>query len=223
MIRADLHDELALCARCAVGDREALSAFDARYGREISTALQRMRLSPSMVDDVKQRIYEKLFVASKDAPPKIAAYRGDGTLGAWLRVVVVRTALNAMRGRLDLPLDDDTPTVLADPDDPERALMKLTYRAELEGAFREALSSLDARDRELLRHVFVEGLDPGKVGRLYRVHRTTAMRWIVAARQALRARLRATLAERLRVEDGELDSIIRLVDRFELSPSALER
>jgi RNA polymerase sigma-70 factor, ECF subfamily len=209
---AALDEDRALAAACAVGDAAALAKFDTRFAAEVAITLRRMRLGDEAVAEVKQRVYERLFVAAPGARPRIAEYQGRGNLGGWLRVVVVRTALNFLRERADLPLDDALLAGLAAPGDPELELMKQKYRGEFQDSFKAALATLDAREQNLLRHVVIDGLDPGRIGKLYQVHRTTAMRWIDAAKQALLDRTRAGLMAKLRIGVDELDSIMRLIE-----------
>src|SRR5262249_41683920 len=76
---------------------------------------------------------------------------------------------------------------------------KRVYRREFELAFREAVQSLSDRERILVRQHFLDGVSVNDLGRLYRVHRATAGRWLERARDALLAATRARLMARLAV------------------------
>lgn len=218
--------DLDLCAACAAGDAAALARFDDEHGRLIDAVLARMRLPAAAAADVKQRIYQRLFVAGADGRPRIGEYAGRGDLKTWLRVVVVRTALNFLREADQPALADSVLERVAAPGpDPEVELMKRAYRAEFKEAFRDALDRLPLRERNLLRHVFVDGLSLDQVGGLYHVHRTTALRWMAHAEKSLLGRTRQALMRRLRVGAGEIDSVMRLIaSQLEVGlESALEK
>jgi RNA polymerase sigma-70 factor (ECF subfamily) len=103
-------------------------------------------------------------------------------------------------------------------DDPELSYMKELYRESFRAAFRAALDGLGAREKNLLRQHFVDGLGIDALGRMYGVHRATAARWVQSAREALLAATRREFAARTRVSKRECDSLLRLVQsRFDVT------
>ncbi len=80
-----------------------------------------------------------------------------------------------------------------------------------EGYMHVALATLSVRDRNLLRQYLVDRLTIDQLGRLYRVHRVTASRWVNRAREAFVAATLLALRRRLRVTRSELDSVLRLL------------
>src|SRR5205823_6435332 len=102
----------------------------------------------------------------------------------------------------------DLPAVAADPVLEE---LKAKYRAELANAFRIALDALSKRDRTLMRYQLVDGLTIDDIGKLHRVHRATAARWLSAIRDGLVEHTRALLAAALGVDSVEAASIVRMV------------
>jgi RNA polymerase sigma-70 factor (ECF subfamily) len=134
-------------------------------------------------------------------------------LSAWLRVVVARVVLNVTqtaearlgRGEATEPLEE------ALHDDPELLLLKRRYGAELKAAVAAALEGLPARDRNLLRYAVIDGLTTEQLAAMHGVHRATAVRWLAAARSALRGAVRRGLAARLGISDSEVHSLVRLV------------
>jgi RNA polymerase sigma-70 factor, ECF subfamily len=207
--------DLFLACACGERDPAALAAFEAAYAVEIGAVLAKMRALGPAADELRQRLRQKLFVDGA-----IAEYAGSGELRSWLRVVLVRLALNARRDeKRHVTLEDGMLLSLAVPaDDPELEIMKRAYRRELEGALQEAVQSLPAREKNLLYLHFVDGLPIERLGALHRVHRTTASRWLASAQQALLAGTRRALMARLAVGRAELDSILRLIQsRIELN------
>jgi RNA polymerase sigma-70 factor, ECF subfamily len=206
--------DLYLACACACGDASAVALFDARYMNEVVIALSRMRLSAAQVDEVKQLVRQRLFVAAASEPGKIAEYSGRGDLRRWVRTVALRTCLNLLRkGKAEVLVGDDQ--VLANlavaGDDPELAYMKQRYRGDFKQAFVDTLAALSARDQTLLRYHHVDSLNIDEIGAIYRVHRVTAYRWLEKAREALVIGIQQRLKERLRLDQGELDSVLRLI------------
>jgi RNA polymerase sigma-70 factor (ECF subfamily) len=167
-------------------------------------------------EDALQVVRTKLFVGdgSRDGTPKIADYRGRGSLAGWVRVVAVRTALTLRRGARRAERREANDDALLDVPgalDVELDHLKTRYRGELQAALRRALSSLTARERNLLRMHFIEGLSVDDLGALHRVHRATAARWIVSIRERLFDAIREDLTHRLGIDRSEFDSLVALV------------
>jgi RNA polymerase sigma-70 factor (ECF subfamily) len=205
--------DLYLACACALGDPAALAAFEATYFGDIGPALARMTRAPISKDDVAQEARRTLFLPRERTPPQIALYAGRGDLRNWTRAALVRIILNLVtRSPREVPAPSDlldaVPSAGADP---ELAHMKEVYRAEFREAFSLATASLSSRERNLLRHAFVDGLGIDEVGALFGVHRATAARWLAAARAKLLGHVRKHLLQKLAVNESELASIMRLI------------
>src|SRR5205809_336497 len=72
-------------------------------------------------------------------------------------------------------------------------------------AFAAALATLTARDRNLLRQMYLYGATVDELGVLYAVHRATAARWIAQIRDTLLRRTRGHIGDALRLTGDELD------------------
>ena len=106
--------------------------------------------------------------------------------------------------------------------DPEIELLEARYRGEFRAALREAMAALSPRQRALLRFTFVERLTPARLGVMYGVHRTTAMRWVEAAQEEVLSRTRAMMVDRLHLSPSECDRIFALVkSRLDISLTSL--
>jgi RNA polymerase sigma-70 factor (ECF subfamily) len=205
--------DLWLALACARGDARALRAFEDRYGREIPAALSRMRAKEERIDEVKQHVMEKLFVAREGALPKIADYSGRGPLVAWLRAVVVHAAVSIERkdrleprpaGDDDEPLADDAAV------DPELDRIRARYAPAFKEAFHESLARLTSQERNVLRLHIVDGLNIGQIGQAYGVHRATVGRWIAAAREKLIGGTEEALRAKFGANEAEVRSLTRL-------------
>jgi RNA polymerase sigma-70 factor (ECF subfamily) len=202
--------DLYLACACARGDEVAIEAFSTRYLRSLAPALRRFDPSNAFADEVSQAIREKLLVRRGDSLPRIAEFRGRGTLAAWVRIAATRTALR-MRRR-ERPALDEVGDVAIAPDLPaDVEYLRRRYRPEFEAALRAALAALSDRSRTLLRLHHVDGLSIDKIGAHYGVHRATAARWVAAARGELLEGTRRRASERLGVGRTELVSLMRVV------------
>jgi RNA polymerase sigma-70 factor (ECF subfamily) len=214
-------NDLYLTCACARGDGAALAAFERAYFREIDHAIRRHggRAVPP-VDEVRQLVRHKLFVAEPGRRPKIADYSGRGDLRSWFRVAVSRVILNlSTRPGPEVPFEADLlEGLLGGSATPELEHARLAYRAEFRAAFDEAFGGLDDRDRALLRYAFCENLTVEAIGALHGVHKTTAARWVVRAHQTLLDSVRTSLMQRLQLGETELASVLRAFgSRLDLS------
>ena len=213
--RARVEDLFISCAcgstKAPARDR-ALAIIEERYLPDVDGALHKMGLPADRIGEVKQGLRDLLFVGTKETPARIREYRGTGDLRAWMRVTAMRAALKLLRkDARETSSDDALMDAHAKDDDPELAYMKAAYRAAFKSAFQEALESLQARERTLLKQQIVDGLGIDELGALYQVHRATAARWVASAREKLLSRTRRTFMLRARITSDECESIMRLV------------
>lgn len=212
--------DLYLACACALGVVGAADRFRDTYAPELA---QRLRSSDaSGVDgaDLLQIVLERVLVRDGESPPRIAEYRGGGSLRAWLRVVAFRVRINARRNTGDHvdPLPDRFDAALADELDPELEYLKAHYRAAFRTALGEALEKLSARERNLLRMHAIHGLSATGVAAVFHVHRATAKRWLADVRDTVLEATRARLMASLEIDTSELDSVMRLIaSRLEAS------
>lgn len=204
--------DLYLTCACADSHPGAFEALDALIGRAVVTAAHAARAAASVRDDAAQVVRTLLLLPRAERPPAILDYTGRGPLAGWLRIIATREVVRlARRSGREVELGD---ALLADPglgDDPVLRGLKERYRQELADAFRAALAALGPKERTLLRYQLIDGLGIDDIGAILRVHRATAARRLARVRDLLVADTRARLAERLRIADDEVESIIRLV------------
>lgn len=215
--------DLFLACACARSLPAAAAAFERLCAPAMAMSLARFDLGAIQPDDIKQQLRTKLLVADADREPKIAQYSGRGELKAWVGVAAVREALQMLRRprREVLTDNEDVVDVLlaqAGPGDQEIAQLRCTYRAEFKAAFEQAVVAMEPRERNLLRYRYLEDLNIDEIGVIYGIHRATAARQLIKARERLLALVRDLLMQRLRISEHTFDSIARLMDsNLELS------
>jgi len=200
-----------LAFACVRGEARALDALDAHVLSQVGTWLPREE--PSLVDELRQLLRQRLLVPVDAAPPKLASYSGRGPLGQWARAVALRLHIDWRRAApRELPMEA-APVALAERlgADPELAFIRERHQEDFRVAFRAALGRLEARERNLLRLHHVHGLSMDAVSATYQAPRSTVARWIARARERLLALTREELTARLGLTPDELDSLLRLV------------
>ena len=202
--------ELLVAFGCACGDAETIASFERDFLPASAAAARRLSGDLVFVDEVVQQARVKILVGN---PPRIAGFNGRGSLEGWVRTLSLRVALDLKRaGTPAVDASDDILDGLAAPEvSPELLLLKASYRADLKAAFEHALSTLDKRERSVLRLSALEGLSIDEIGAVYGAHRASAARWIVAAREKLLEETRKALALKLGLPDAELDSLLGLL------------
>jgi RNA polymerase sigma-70 factor, ECF subfamily len=205
--------DLYLACACARGDEHAISAFEREYLSAMDDVLERIRISGAAIDEAKQIVRHRLFIAEAGKLPHIVEYAGRGDLKRWVRVAAVREAFRVTRQtRVALGSGDAMLEAIAAPGhDLELGFMKRTYGQAFEIALRQAVDSLPARDRNLLRYYFAKGLSIDKLGVLYRIHRATAARQVQKVSAELVTRTRDQLVANLGIAGADVSSVLRLV------------
>jgi RNA polymerase sigma-70 factor, ECF subfamily len=212
-VRALRAADLYLACACAGGDPAAIAAFERTYFGEIAAAAARYRAGSAITADVTAELRALFFVAAPPRAAGIADFAGRGDLRGWVRVAATRAVLHRVKKvRRELAVTDESLfDVLSPADDPELGYLADLYRQEFAAAFSTALAAASERDRSLLRYSLLEGLTIDEIGGLHGVHRSTAARWLEAARDGILERTRDDLKRRLRAGSTEVDSLIRLV------------
>lgn len=221
--------DLALAWSVGRGDPVAARRFEEHVGGEIVAAARAIDRDPAFIDEVSQRTRIRLIVGEGSAPPRVTTYRGAGPLRAWVSIAAQRVALNAKRAAKTTAggphAGDDVLADLVDREpDPELRHLKALYRTEFREALVGALAKLSDRFRAVLRLRFVEGLELRQIGTLYRVHESTASRWVSAALEDIARETRSQLVARLSITNDTADSVARMVhSQLDLSIARLLR
>ena len=176
-------EDFALGVACVDKLPGAITLVDRLCGGAVVAAVARVDRNPELRDEVRQILWQRLFVGTAAQAPRILSYAGRGPLAGWVAVAAQRIALDLRR--------DAARTVAADPgadqllpsnDHPEADYLRARYRAEFETAVSEALIALPDRDRLLLRLTTVSGLSHEQIANIYKVNQSTVSRWIARAR-----------------------------------------
>lgn len=210
--------DLYLAWACAEKDVTALSYFERLFLPAVDGYVGRLGLAPSVVDDVRQELRIRLLVGEE---PRIGQYSGRGPLSAWVRMAAIRVALTLLERDEVRSRARDVSALRAlagDTTSPELAAVRNRHASAFQAALERSLDGLSARDKTLLRMHFIDQLNIEGIGRIYRVHRATVARWLVAIRQLVLENLRSELKLDLRATTSEFRSMLAVVrDDLDLS------
>jgi RNA polymerase sigma-70 factor (ECF subfamily) len=197
----------------------AIAAVEQLYLTQVGTFIAHLRPAESVVDEVRQRLRERLLMGGRDQRPKLLDYSGRGTLGGFIRVSAIRMALDVIeaeeaRHRPEPPEDN----LLAQTVDPELFAIHKRHLPQLHEAFRGALTSLDARERNLMRFFLVDGLNIARIGKLIGKSRATVGRMVVDCRAKLLSETRRRFSLLTGAPEADAASLIRFLrSRLEVS------
>ncbi len=205
--------ELALAVATAAGSTRAITELERAHAAMLDATCRRFAGHGHGVDDLRQLLRAKLFVADAGEPPRITLYNGQGSLGNWLRVTATRLFIDLGRrkDRQREVSEDPSELEIVEPVDLELELVKTEYRSAVAAAMVEAARELPAGDRHLLRQHLAAGLTIDQLAAVLGIHRATVARRIARARDALATRTRELVAETLKLDDRELGELFGLV------------
>lgn len=166
----------------ASAERHAFEALVRRYQRDVYGIALSVLGDPDLAWDAAQECFLKLY-------RRLATYRGEAPLKAWLSRVALHVALDLRRGRLRIPevgLEDRALCSL--PDDAHRP----DERAALSEDGRrlgEAWSSLGEMHQAILSLRELEGLSYAEIAQALEIPVGTVMSRLFYARRTLRERM----------------------------------
>lgn len=215
------HDDLALAHAAAGGDATAIAAFEAKFEPAIASVCRRFASTNHGEDDLRQILRDKLLVGET---PALATYDGRGSLGTWVKVIATRLFIDLGRRKdraRELADDVAVERALA-PEDVGLELIKAEYRAAVLAALARAVAMLDRAERHLLRQHLVAGMSIDQLAAALGIHRATAARRIVTAREHLIEATRTQLASALDLSAHDMAEMFALViSKLELTMRTL--
>jgi RNA polymerase sigma-70 factor (ECF subfamily) len=212
--------DLELARAMLSGEPAALAALEALLAKT-GGVLVPMGLDAAAQDELRQRLRAKLLVGRG-----LERFAGRGSLSSFLKAAAAREAITLLReqaSRHKGPTDEGDAALEALTEaaaDPERRAVQAEHRALFKESFAAAVAALSPRERTLLRQHLLDGLTVDALAPLYRVHRATAARWLVAVREKVLASTQAELAARAGLRGDALPDLLTAIrSRLDLSLS----
>lgn len=167
--------EQRLVAACKRGKRLAQRELYDRYASAMLNTAHRILNDREEARDVLQEAFLKVFL-------RIEQYRSESTLGAWIKRIVVNTALNQLKKRsLDLQtLSEDQSAVPAEPDRHVQEPRNLQIALD-------ALAALPDGYRTVVTLYLLEGYDHAEIAEILGISRSTSLSQYTRGKRKLQA------------------------------------
>ncbi|MGQ0505399.1 MAG: sigma-70 family RNA polymerase sigma factor [Myxococcaceae bacterium] len=205
------HADIFLSLAALSGDAVALAELEQRTVAQCARVARRMRLSSTDADELVQAVRMRLLVSGESELPKLQEYSGRGPLALWIRSMAVRLALNAQRGKHEIPLSAEVwQRWPADGLDAELSLLRARFKADFKEAFDGAFGVLTVPERNLLRLHLLDDLTIDSLAVLEGAHRATVARRIVRGKAILEKETKRRLCQKLRISLDEIEELMLL-------------
>lgn len=168
-----------LVERCLKGDRKASYEFYRLYSKAMFNVTMRIVADYDEAQDVLQEVFVKAF-------RNLHTFRGDSTLGAWLKRITVHTSLLHLRQKKQmLSLDEKHEQTLADlPPPPSEG--EVDHFPHPPDAVRRAIQLLPEGYRVVLSLYLLEGYDHAEIAEVLGISEGTSKSQYNRAKARLR-------------------------------------
>jgi RNA polymerase sigma-70 factor, ECF subfamily len=209
--------DLFLAYACSNGNKAALAIFSREFAADLRAIGRKLGVNDSDLDDIRQKLWNKLFLGDGGQSKRILEYRGTGGLRNWYRVLAARVVLDEMRKNKrdenhQMALGNNALWIAVPDADPEIANIRNKYRDAFRAAFEGAARALEPGERNILRCHYLMGMSTEQLAEAFGFHKATAARHVVRARGKLLQLTRERVQSQLGANSGELDSVMRLFD-----------
>ena len=169
----------ALVDRCKNGDRRAEPELYQRYAQGMYKVAVQMLRDPMEAEDVVQVAFTKAF-------RRLHTYKGDASFGAWLKRIVVNTAINHMKKRkLEyFSLEENHHNHSEDTPQDEALRIDMTQ-------IQWAIQQLPVGYQKVFTLYQLEGYDHGEISNILDISEATSKSQFCRAKKKLREMLTA--------------------------------
>jgi RNA polymerase sigma-70 factor, ECF subfamily len=199
--------DVVLAAACVAGNARAVTHFEHRYIARIPSMICGLRPPRHVVGEIQQRVRERLLCATEERCAKLSEYAARGSLMGFVRIVATREALMERRRVKRERRANEEPNPVVH-ENIALAIFRSRHEVVVQQALEGAVAALDARERDALRLSYFEELSIDQIGKVYRVHRATAARWVTRARSRVRELTQSMMQRRLRLDDSETQTLL---------------
>lgn len=173
--------ETSLIASCLKGDRQAQFTLYKRYCDAMYNVCYRMLGHEAEAEDALQEAFTDIF-------QKLDTFRGESSLGAWIKRIVINHCLNVFkRRRLHLEEIKETTGEIPDEaytEDDDEVIYEVNR-------VRQAMMNLPDGYRQVLTLYLIEGYDHGEIAQILGIQETGSKSQYSRAKARLREMLKA--------------------------------
>lgn len=192
-------DDLCLIIACEKGDEKAWNDLVKNYDSTVKSAARKISNNAEDAEDLASSIWAELYGLKHDKDgklkTKLSYYSGRGSLAGWLRAVVSQLAIDGFRktskfvqieesrefenlANESSENSNNAKLVHANSNPEENFSAKQTQK-DVSNALRQAMSSLEAEDKLILKLYYFDDLKLKDIGNALGFHEATASRKIV--------------------------------------------
>lgn len=216
-------DDLCLVIACEKGDEKAWEDLVANFDSTVKSAARKFASNTEDTDDLASSIWAELYGLRQDADgnkkSKLAYYSGRGSLAGWLRAVVSQLAVDQFRKQskfvqieenrefenLANEASENTNNhVVSHSENPEEILTEKQTAGDVAAAVREAIKSLGAEDRLIMKLYYFDDLKLKDIANTFGYHEATASRKLVRVQTDIRKSVEKSLRDQHGWTDGEV-------------------
>jgi RNA polymerase sigma-70 factor, ECF subfamily len=205
--------DLALACACRAGNAAAWEHFMAQFRPELYRAARAIA-GEAQGRELADSLYAELYGLQTREGERRSLFEyfyGRSKLATWLRAILAQRHVDEWRrSRKTESLDEDE-SAQTMPNKPRSSAANSVpdpdrerYLALLQAAMKDALASLEPRQRLHLAYYYVDGLTLAQIGRLLGEHEATVSRKLERVRRELRRRIDAALREKKRLSEAQV-------------------
>ncbi|MEM9143576.1 MAG: RNA polymerase sigma factor [Bacteroidota bacterium] len=164
--------------QCKANDRKAQMALYERYCQGMFHVAMRFLHNADDAEDVVQEAFIKAF-------QKMGQYRGEVSIGAWIKKIVVHKSIDFLKSKKQqhVPLDETYMQVARETDwevDDQVTLDQVKW----------AMEQLPEKYKYVVMMYLVEGLDHGEIAGILQISETASRTRLLRGKEQLRKRLK---------------------------------
>jgi len=172
--------ELELIQSCILQDRKAQKLLYEQYHRKLFAVSMRYARSRADAEDILQDAFIKIF-------QYLAQFRHDCPLNAWLKRIVVNTALKFYSKKMDKILPDDIENHHETLTDSEFILSQYNFQELL-----AVIQQLPLRSQMVFNLYAIEGYQHNEIAKMLEISEGTSKSQYARAKQMLQKMITAT-------------------------------
>ncbi len=217
-------DDLCLIIACEKGDEKAWEDLVANFDATVKSAARKITSNNEDAEDLASSIWAELYGLRQDADgnkkSKLAYYSGRGSLAGWLRAVVSQLAVDQYRKQSKFVQIEETrefenlaeessnhsdnDRVVHHGQSPEELFSEQQTADDVTTALREAIDSLDADDKLILKLYYFDDLKLKDIAATFSYHEATASRKLVRIQTEIRKLVEKELKKSHGWSEGEV-------------------
>ncbi|MEN0003199.1 MAG: RNA polymerase sigma factor [Bacteroidota bacterium] len=175
-------DEQQLIQECLAGKQAAQWQLYKKYAKAMYHTVVRMVVQPSDAEDILQDTFVKVF-------QKLEAFKGESTLGAWIKRIAINTALSHIQknGRIRFLQVQEQYDLAVPPPSFEASSMDMR-------SIHQAIKQLPEGCRVVFNLYLLEGYQHQEIAQILHISESTSKSQYQRARRLLQQSLKKNLA-----------------------------